>query len=510
MSRLIRLENAVNTLFEKLGEKLDDQGRTDSTQPSRSETQNPFTSVEHPCEETSAPVFAIRDLATEVTSKPAHERISHGYEEHAGDVKVFPEDLLSEQECEGLISIFRQHYGRWLRWEEQGSQSAESDIMKSPLLLCACYLIAVRHTTEEAANRIAPKLFECAKEYLATAVLNAPQPIEFFQASLILSMWSTTVGGKPYSIDSWLLTGFALQHTQSCNLFNHILNRNTFTTYSRSDLDLWCIWNHLCLVHLHYCVGTRRKAMLGSHEIRRCKDVLKFDDASNFETRMTAEIELYWTIYENCLGSIVDLPKAQAALHAWKREWDYVLKQPRSQFLEMGFHFAQLLAYERSLKSRSARVREALLSEMVRLCAKIMQVAMDTADERTRHLSDHIYHMITFAAVTLSRLLSLYEGQLKGSHNVDELDSLIWKLAQWLDSIGLPCHAAHTLGDIVSGVQSKLRPHTVAQPEVLTDFSDWPNEDFSTLPDLLDAQISPGGHWNFLPDWEPFYQGPLT
>jgi hypothetical protein len=63
----------------------------------------------------------------------------------------------------------------------------------------------------------------------------------------------------------------------------------------------------------------------------------------------------------------------------------------------MGFHFAQLLIYEQALSSRSAAVRESLLSEMVRLSAAILTLAMETTDLRTQHLSDHIYHVITFA-----------------------------------------------------------------------------------------------------------------
>lgn len=65
----------------------------------------------------------------------------------------------------------------------------------------------------------------------------------------------------------------------------------------------------------------------------------------------------------------------------------------------MGFHFAQLLAYERSLKSRSARVRDSLLSEMVRLSAEIIRLAMDTADDRTKHLS--VCHYISIPTNSL-------------------------------------------------------------------------------------------------------------
>lgn len=463
-------------------------------------TRETSKSVERPIQDDPAPVLAIRDLASEVN--PEVEK------EPGSQVNGFAaEGLLTAEEIAHLLPIFRRHYGRWIRWDED---SAHMKSTESSLLTCACCLIAVRHTSLDAATRVASQLYECSKRHLGTDLLTSPQPIEFFQASLILSMWSTTVGGKPYSLDSWLLTGFALQHAQSCSLFNHVLSRTTPETVSKRQLDAWCVWNHLCLVHLHYCVGTRRKALIGSFDIQRCRGLLKFDDASNFEVRMVAETLLYWTIYEHCLGANVDLPKTQAALFTWKQEWEYMFQQPRSQFLQMGFHFAQLLAYERALKSRSARVREALLSEMVRLCAKIMELAMDTEDERTQHLSDHIYHMITFAAVTLSRLLSAYDEQLERMHDIAQLDALIWKLAEWLGKFGLPCHATHTLGNIVSAVQTKLRPQTVPQLELPLDLADWPNDGPVGLPDLLDTQLSPGGHWDFLPDWEPFYQGPLT
>ena len=40
---------------------------------------------------------------------------------------------------------------------------------------------------------------------------------------------------------------------------------------------------------------------------------------------MVAEVDLYWIVYERCLGSTVDLPKVQDALREWKRQWSFVL-----------------------------------------------------------------------------------------------------------------------------------------------------------------------------------------
>lgn len=176
----------------------------------------------------------------------------------------------------------------------------------------------------------------------------------------------------------------------------------------------------------------------------------------------------------------------------------------------MGFNFARLLAYERALSSKSARVKSALLTEMVRLCVAIINLAIDTTDDRTRHLSDHIYHMITFAAVTLCRLLNLYETQLSTTENIGELDLLVLNLISWLRSIGPACHVGHTLGSVVASVHKKLRPNAqIPSP------TDWPtpwstSEITQFFPEYFGAENENGSNWNFLPDWEPFYPGPPT
>lgn len=120
----------------------------------------------------------------------------------------------------------------------------------SPLLVCSVLLLAVRHTTQELADRLAPKLFEEAKRLVSSSLLDIPQPIEFFQACVILSLWSTTIGQVLLSIDSWLLTGYALQQASASPHFAHILRPYQHFSNSHINLDAWCIWNHLCVAHL--------------------------------------------------------------------------------------------------------------------------------------------------------------------------------------------------------------------------------------------------------------------
>ena len=146
---------------------------------------------------------------------------------------------------------FQEHYGRWVSFSATiPLNTLVVEMRKSPLLLCACCLIAVRHTTQESASVLAPQLFQDAKTLLSASLLDVPQSIEFFQAALVLSMWSTTIGQTPLSIDSWLLSGFALQHSLASDIWGPIANAKNSTVLSKNELDRWCIWNHLCLVHL--------------------------------------------------------------------------------------------------------------------------------------------------------------------------------------------------------------------------------------------------------------------
>lgn len=184
----------------------------------------------------------------------------------------------------------------------------------------------MRHTSEELAASLAPKLYEYARSLASDTLLVAPQPIEFFQATLILSMWSTTVGQVPLSIDSWLLSGFALQHSHSSPLFTAVTTQSHPPNRMDGETTNSCyLWNHLCLAHMHYCVGTSRRSMLQAWQIERCRAIISSDHATNFEVRMVAEIYLYWTVYEHLVHESVDLLKAVAALQDWRRKWEFVL-----------------------------------------------------------------------------------------------------------------------------------------------------------------------------------------
>lgn len=225
-----------------------------------------------------------------------------------------------------------------------------------------------------------------------------------------------------------------------------------------------------------YCVGTRRKSLLTQTQIDECTKVLELEQIPQFETRMVAEVKLYWIIYTQCCAARLNLTSIRASLSAWKRDWNYLFgersflvvldpsnefvatDQPRSQFLQMGHHFAFLLTHCRSVQSKTTSMRSSTLTEMVQLCRNIINLAIDNTDERTSHLTDHIYHILTFSAITLCQLLQTYRGKL-GGHDVEtSLDTLVLRLVDWLHSIGFPCHVSRVLGDVITAYYARLNP----------------------------------------------------
>ncbi|KAF2161536.1 hypothetical protein M409DRAFT_27934 [Zasmidium cellare ATCC 36951] len=247
----------------------------------------------------------------------------------------------------------------------------------------------------------------------------------------------------------------------------------------------------------------RRNSMVSKADVEGIRKRLPPGELSNFEMRMVAETNLYWTLYDNAVASSVNLPQAQAALQSWKHVWAFLFDQPRSQFLQMGYHFAQLLVFEQSLNNKSAAVRESLLSEMVRLCSGILQLAMETSDDRTKHLTDHIYHMITFAAVTLARLLCKYESQLQVRLNIPDCDSLILSTSTWLRSLGSSLHVGHTMGDVIDAAHRKLRPNVHVELR-RTSEPQQPTPDQAMFPDLIGMGMDTLDiDWDaMLPDWQ--------
>ncbi|KAK4082075.1 hypothetical protein Purlil1_11298 [Purpureocillium lilacinum] len=449
--RLARLETAMQTVVQRL------DANSGGLAVARHTPTVAVVARQVSPERNRAPVLLIRDATTD-----AGLTTPQSYDEGIDNAgwSIIASGLMTTSMVNSLIALFHENYGRWVRFpQDLSTVMLQLQTTKSRLLLYSVLLIAVRHKTQELADQLAPKLFHEVKRLLQQAMLAADQPIEFFQAVVILSLWSSTIGQRPLSIDSWLLTSHAFVQATSSPAIAHILQPSYQRATSREcDLDVIYIWNHLCVAHLQYCVVLQRQSFLNQAQIDQCLRMAESDHVTNYEARMAAEVQLYWIIYqESCKGQAA-MENTNDALQSWKQRWAALFNQQRSQFLQMGFYFGQLLASHQTLCNASTSPKSSILAEMVHLCKTIINLAIETADERTRHLTDHIYHILTFSALTLTQILHTYESNLQAAgHDIAALDELVIKLANWLKSIGLRCHISHMFSQTLIMKVKKLR-----------------------------------------------------
>ena len=101
---------------------------------------------------------------------------------------------------------------------------------------------------------------------------------------------------------------------------------------------------------------------------------------------------------------------------------------------------------------------ESNLADIIQSSKDIINIFLDTTDERTRHLTDHVYNVVTFAALTLCRILQSYSAQLQAAgHDLSMLHTLIEAIIAGLSSVGLPCHVASMLASVVSARFARLQ-----------------------------------------------------
>lgn len=135
-----------------------------------------------------------------------------------------------------------------------------------------------------------------------------------------------------------------------------------------------------------------------------------------------------------------------------------ILDQPRSQFLQLGLQFAYLLADCESFKRSKANISDRALANVVQSCKAIIDIFLETTDDRTRHLTDHVYNVVTFAALTLCRIIQNHHAQLpQAGQDLDTLNRVVEAIIRGLSSVGPSCHAANMLASVVAAKFATLQ-----------------------------------------------------
>lgn len=162
----------------------------------------------------------------------------------------------------------------------------------------------------------------------------------------------------------------------------------------------------------------------------------------------------------------------------------------------MGYYFALLLTLTRSIRSRREDIRSNL-DQLVRLITFNLHLATETADKRAQYLTDHIYHVVGFSALTLCQILIKHERVLESSHDVPSLESLLLKTVEWLRSIGTSSHITHLLARIIESQHRKARPQkafetTFPSPDIADSMFAYPDY---LMSDLYDYGNNDDDHW---------------
>ena len=118
----------------------------------------------------------------------------------------------------------------------------------SRLLLCSIYLIVLRHS-DNVSEALAPALLRETKRLLGHSLLGVIDSLDTFRSLLVLSLWSTSVGGELLGIDGWLLTSYAIQHGKIGMTFQEAFKKSS-RGLGNDQMDAWCIWVHICVAHL--------------------------------------------------------------------------------------------------------------------------------------------------------------------------------------------------------------------------------------------------------------------
>lgn len=210
-------------------------------------------------------------------------------------------------------------------------------------------------------------------------------------------------------------------------------------------------------------MSTQRKTMLTERHINMCKVPSNANPDSNYEMRMVAEVQLYWINYQHCCSrTLSSMSQVDVHLGIWQHDWKKLFDEPRSQFLQLGFKFTYLFAHYQSLQSSQTKIQHTTLIDMIALAKDIITLIVDTTDGLSQYLTDHVYHIVTFAALILCQILQSYQTLLH-DHKVDTgaVEDFVTKLLGWLETIGTTGHIARILSPVISSRFAKIqRIHT--------------------------------------------------
>ncbi|SCU92910.1 LAFA_0F13630g1_1 [Lachancea sp. 'fantastica'] len=312
---------------------------------------------------------------------------------------VIDMNILSLDEVTLLMESFRHGYGKWCSFPESLDSSELVRMLRTrnaSLLLTTTCVLALRYTIQhhDLKTRIYKILLYKLKDDLETSLRAVPQTVEFLQAITLLSLYANSFSSDIMTFDAWYLSGIGLQQFLTLTVddedykdeagLNQVsdselhgsLDEDNYTDSDSSltfrRLQLFRLWNHLCLAHTANCVFSGRMCIIDGLRADLCRRTLDFSKSTNFDGRMVAEIALQLILYkfvQQCALSPLDDASGAVAfktvneeLRKWNEEWAYLVAQPiypSKQYAEFALDYAHTIVlytwFHRLYKASQAR-----------------------------------------------------------------------------------------------------------------------------------------------------------
>lgn len=292
---------------------------------------------------TSAPVIVIRNRFSALSGQARLGRNSKD---------VVELGLLSERQALQLQELFFQRVGPWIGITNWDAISEARNVRRiSPLLFAAICLQGGRLEASFCNSAQHDQLYEHVRSLTGRELLISPLPLESVCALLILAMWSTSPKEKAEFIDSWLMSGYAVQQAMLTINFTTLLKNLNDGKTDHLDQRRLRLWNMICLCHLQFAVGTGRPSVIAPEYLEHCPAILNTIEATIYDGISVATLTLFAIVQDLLKHNSLSEEHSRKHLKIWTNKWGHLLdaNDHRVCVLQMAIDFCHLVLDRRCL-----------------------------------------------------------------------------------------------------------------------------------------------------------------
>lgn len=260
--------------------------------------------------------------------------------------------LLSERQALTLQELFFQRVGPWIGVSNWNAISEARDVRRiSPLLFAAICLQGGRLDASFCNSSQHDQLYEHVRSLTGRELLISPLPIESVCALLILAIWSTSPKEKAEYIDSWLMSGYAVQQAKLSINFSQLLKNLNEGKADHLDQRKLRLWNMICLCHLQFAVGTGRPSVIAAEYLDHCPAILNTIEATIYDGISVATVQLFAIVQDLLKHNSLTQEHSRRHLKMWTNKWGHLLdaNDHRVCVLQMAIDFCHLVLDRRCL-----------------------------------------------------------------------------------------------------------------------------------------------------------------